>query len=81
MDYNVKLSITALFSSLFPTSELDKALFWSYPMEMGMTPDLMYGHNVFVPATNPYQYGYAGMRSIVLVLYLLLVFATFVYSI
>jgi hypothetical protein len=50
-------------------------------MEMGMTPDLMYGHNVFVPATNPYQYGYAGMRSIVLVLYLLLVFATFVYSI
>jgi hypothetical protein len=29
-------------------------------MEMGMTPELMYGKNVFVPATaNPYQYGYA----------------------
>ncbi|CAL4976500.1 unnamed protein product [Urochloa decumbens] len=28
-------------------------------MEMGMTPELMYGQNVFVPATNPYQYGYA----------------------
>jgi hypothetical protein len=30
-------------------------------MEMGMTPELMYGQNVFVPASaNPYQYGYAG---------------------
>lgn len=30
-------------------------------MEMGMTPELMYGQNVYVPATaNPYQYGYAG---------------------
>ncbi|CAO2192530.1 unnamed protein product [Urochloa humidicola] len=28
-------------------------------MEMGMTPELIYGQNVFVPATaNPYQYGY-----------------------
>jgi hypothetical protein len=29
-------------------------------MEMGMTPELMYGQNVFVPAAaNPYPYGYA----------------------
>ncbi|XP_062198035.1 YTH domain-containing protein ECT2-like [Phragmites australis] len=33
-------------------------------MEMGMTPELMYGQNVFVPATaNPYQYGYAEVGS------------------
>nr|CAB3473057.1 unnamed protein product [Digitaria exilis] len=33
-------------------------------MEMGMTPELMYGQNVFVPATaNPYQYGYAEVAS------------------
>ncbi|KAL6850079.1 hypothetical protein ACP4OV_020706 [Aristida adscensionis] len=33
-------------------------------MEMGMTPDLMYGQNVYVPATaNPYQYGYAEVGS------------------
>jgi YTH domain-containing family protein len=30
-------------------------------MEMGMTPELMYGQNVFVPAAaNPYPYGYTG---------------------
>ncbi|XP_066380318.1 YTH domain-containing protein ECT2-like [Miscanthus floridulus] len=33
-------------------------------MEMGMTPEVMYGQNVFVPATaNPYQYGYAEVGS------------------
>ncbi|TVU02876.1 hypothetical protein EJB05_51598 [Eragrostis curvula] len=33
-------------------------------MEMGMAPELMYGQNVFVPATgNPYQYGYAEAGS------------------
>jgi hypothetical protein len=30
-------------------------------MEMGMTPELMYGQNVYVPTNgNPYTYGYAG---------------------
>jgi len=30
-------------------------------MELGMTPEFMYGQNVFVPAAaNPYPYGYAG---------------------
>lgn len=28
-----------------------------------MTPELMYGQNVFVPAANPYQYGYAEVGS------------------
>ncbi|KAK3160776.1 hypothetical protein QOZ80_1BG0064310 [Eleusine coracana subsp. coracana] len=33
-------------------------------MEMGMSPELMYGQNVYVPATaNPYQYGYAEVGS------------------
>uniref|UniRef100_A0A0A9FDF4 YTH domain-containing family protein n=1 Tax=Arundo donax TaxID=35708 RepID=A0A0A9FDF4_ARUDO len=33
-------------------------------MEMGMTPELLYGQNVFIPATaNPYQYGYAEVGS------------------
>ncbi|AQK51210.1 evolutionarily conserved C-terminal region 7 [Zea mays] len=33
-------------------------------MEMGMTPEVMYGQNVFVPATaNPYQYGYTEVGS------------------
>jgi hypothetical protein len=52
-------------------------------MEMGMTPDVMYGQNVFVPATaTPYQYGYAGKRKCpIFVLCLSLVLTSFQYFI
>jgi hypothetical protein len=66
MSRNVKLPITVLI--LIIPAELDLwcsrsgHLFQSLNfMEMGMAPELMYGQNVFVPATaNLYQYGYAG---------------------
>jgi hypothetical protein len=66
MSHKVKLPITAIV--LIIPAEFDHwcsrsgHLFQSLNfMEIGMTPELMYGQNVFVPATaNPYQYGYAG---------------------